>query len=161
MRRTIMLMAGVAVLALVLSAGAADTEPPSRLEASSVQELPPRAPEPRFTRTTYAATDLASSTALIDECKGPIAIWLGENRPTLIAEHDYCGGAAWVAKVRVGDAVKIDGDGVNDGVYIVTSLSYETRNEVTVGDLPDADAVLQTCVSDTTLVLAGMERFEA
>ncbi len=161
MRRTIMLMAGLAVLAFALGAGAAETSSPSRLETSSMRELPRPAPEARFTRTTFAATDLAGATALLDSCKGPIAVWLGEHQPTLIAEHDYCGGASWMSKVKVGDAVKIGGDGVDDGIYVVTSLTYETRNEVTVGDLPDADAVLQTCVTDTSLVLVGMERFEA
>ena len=64
-------------------------------------------------------------------------------------------------RVKIGDAVKIGGEGVDDGIFVVTSLKYETRKEVTVGDHPKADAVLQTCVTKTKLVLAGLERFVA
>lgn len=66
-----------------------------------------------------------------------------------------------MAKLKVGQAVQLDGKGVDDGLFVVTSLTYETRHEVTVGDLPEADVVLQTCVTKTRLVLVGMERFEA
>ena len=168
MKRMVMVLAG---LALVFGFFALMTNAPERVVAStnssSIQDArldtftryaPP--PKAKFTRTTYAATDLDGSTALIDSCKGPIAVGLGAQRPTLIAEHDYCGGASWISKVKVGDAVQIGGEGVGDGIFVVTSLTYETRNEVTVGDLPDADAVLQTCVSASQLVLVGLERFE-
>ena len=163
MRRLILLFVGLVALVAVgvMAQSPADdaTTSPRRTE---VTDTPPRpAPVPRFTRTTYAATDLDGATALLDVCKGPVAVWLGAQRPVLIAEHDYCGGSSWMSRVKIGDAVKIGGEGVDDGIFVVTSLKYETRNEVKVGDLPDADAVLQTCVTKTRLVLAGLERFEA
>lgn len=161
MKRMIVLVAGlVALVAVAVTAQSPASTPSSQLEQTSLAEIARPAPEPRFTRTTYAATDLDGATALLDVCKGPIAVFLGVNRPTLIAEHDYCGGSSWMSKVKVGDAVRIDGDGVDDGIFVVTSLTYETRHEVRVGDLPDADAVLQTCVTKTKLVLAGLERYE-
>ncbi len=161
MKRMIVLLAGVlALVALVITAQSQSGDAP--LASPAVAADPPRpAPEPRFTRTTYAATDLGGSTKLLDECKGPVAVWLGEERPTLVAEHDYCGGSEWMSKVEVGDAVKLGGEGVEDGIFVVTNLTYETRNEVTVGDLPEADLVLQTCVTKTRLVLVGMKRFKA
>ena len=166
MRRLIVLCVGLVSLAAVgfMAQSPADDATTSlqRAERTEVADAPLRpAPVPRFTRTTYAATDLAGATALLDVCKGPIAVRLGAQRPVLIAEHDYCGGSSWMSRVKIGDAVKIGGEGVDDGIFVVTSLKYETRNEVKVGDLPDADAVLQTCVTKTRLVLAGLERFEA
>lgn len=165
MRRMIVLVVGLVALVAVVSFGQATADSPrSPLQEATLEKvgrIERPAPVPRFTRTTYAATDLDGSHALIDACKGPVAVFLGAHRPTLIAEHDYCGGASWMSKVRIGDAVRIGGDGVDDGIFVVTSLTYETRREVTVGDLPDADAVLQTCVTPTRLVLAGMERYEA
>ncbi len=164
MRRMIVLVVGlVALIAVAVSSQSPADTPPSQLQTSALAEpkIERPAPEPRFTRTTYAATDLKGSTSLLDACKGPIAVFLGVDRPTLIAEHDYCGGSSWMSKVKVGDAVRIDGEGVDDGIFVVTSLTYETRHEVKVGDLPDADAVLQTCVTKTRLVLAGLERYEA
>lgn len=160
MRRMIVLVVGLIALVVTVVAVQLPTDSAKSAEAQLV--TPPReAPEPRFSRTTYGLTNLEGSTAMLDECKGPVAVWLGEDRPTLVAEHDYCGGMFWMAKLKEGDAVKLDGKGVDDGIFVVTSLTYETRNEVTVGDLPEADLVLQTCVTKTRLVLVGMERFEA
>ncbi len=162
MRRLIVLLAGLVVLVgLVAVTHSPAATQLSQLEKSALAEIPIPPPEPRFTRTTYAATNLDGATALLDTCKGPIAVYLGAQRPLLIAEHDYCGGSSWMSKVKIGDAVRIGGDGVDDGIFVVTSLKYETRKEVTVGDLPKADAVLQTCVTKTKLVLAGLERFVA
>lgn len=163
MRRIVVLVIGLVALVavVVLAQSPSDDAEVSAPAVADVAEKPQPAPEPRFSRTTYDVTNLAGSTAMIDECKGPVAVWLGEHRPTLIAEHDYCGGSFWMARVKVGDAVELDGKGVDDGIFVVKSLTYETRNAVTVGDLPDADVVLQTCVSKTKLVLVGMERFEA
>ena len=161
MKRMIVLLIGViALVAVVITAQSQSGDAPLA-SLPAVADAPRPAPEPRFTRTMYAASNLDQSTRLLDECKGPVAVWLGDDRPTLVAEHDYCGGSEWMSKVKVGDAVKIGGDGVDDGIFVVTNLTYETRNEVTVGDLPEADVVLQTCVTKTKLVLVGMERFEA
>ncbi|MDR7086067.1 hypothetical protein J2X11_000906 [Aeromicrobium panaciterrae] len=160
MRRMIVLVVGLIALVVTVVAVQLPTDSAKSVEAPVV--VPPReAPEPRFSRTTYGLTNLDGSTAMLDECKGPVAVWLGEGRPTLVAEHDYCGGMFWMSKLKEGDAVELDGKGVDDGIFVVTSLTYETRNEVTVGDLPEADLVLQTCVTKTRLVLVGLERFEA
>lgn len=163
MRRMIVLVVGLAVLTLIVAVRQLPTDSVGSVESANaaIVESPRPAPEPRFSRTTYGLTNLEGSTAMLDECKGPVAVWLGEGRPTLVAEHDYCGGMFWMSKLKEGDAVKLDGKGVEDGIFVVTSLTYETRNEVTVGDLPEADLVLQTCVTKTRLVLVGLERFEA
>ncbi len=164
MRRMIVLFVGLVALAVIV-VGQQPTDdvagPAAEAPKAPIADAPRPAPEPRFSRTTYGLTNLDGSTAMIDECQGPVAVWLGDARPTLIAEHDYCGGMFWMAKLKEGDAVELDGKGVDDGIFVVTSLKYETRNQVTVGDLPEADVVLQTCVTKTRLVLVGMERFEA
>ncbi|MEO6605555.1 MAG: hypothetical protein ABIN55_08070 [Aeromicrobium sp.] len=165
MKRMIVLLVGVvALVSLVMTVQLQSGDAPLAANANTVA-APPRvprpAPEPRFTRTMFAQSGLSESTRLLDECKGPVAVWLGEKRPTLVAEHDYCGGSAWMSKLKVGEAVKLDGKGVDAGIFVVTSLTYETRHEVTVSDLPEADVVLQTCLTQTRLVLVGMERFVA
>lgn len=160
MRRLTVLVAGLVALLAATAVLVSHTDD-AELVKASVGAPPKPAPEPRFTRTTSAVTNLDGAARHLDACKGPIAVFLGESKPTLIAEHDYCGGAAWISRTEVGDAVQLGGRGVDDGLFVVTSLTYETRREVKVGDLPAADAVLQTCVTDTTLVLVALERFEA
>ncbi|MCW2800777.1 MAG: hypothetical protein JWQ70_2249 [Aeromicrobium sp.] len=104
----------------------------------------------------YSATQLAGAGVMLDACAGPIAIHLGPGRPILVAQHDYCGGTAWMPKLNLGDAVKLTGDGIYPGIYVVTEIRYQIRDEATVGDLPDADAVLQTCVTKKKLILVGL-----
>ncbi len=167
MRRMIVLFVGLVTLTVTVVAVQLPTDSTDSADnvaepaKASIVDPPRAAPEPRFSRTTYGLTNLGGSNAMLDECKGPVAVWLGEDRPTLVAEHDYCGGMFWMARLKEGDAVKLDGKGVDDGIFVVTSRKYETRNQVTVGDLPEADVVLQTCVTETRLVLVGMKRFEA
>jgi hypothetical protein len=160
----IVLFVGLVALAVIVVVGQRPTDNvPAAAEATKapIADPPRPAPEPRFSRTTFGLTNLDGSDAMLDKCKGPVAVWLGNARPTLIAEHDYCGGMFWMSKLKEGDAVELDGKGVDDGIFVVTSLKYETRHQVTVGDLPEADVVLQTCITKTRLVLVGMERFEA
>lgn len=165
MRRMIVLFVGLVTLTVIVVVGQLPTDNVAETAAepakASIVDPPRAAPEPRFSRTTYGLTNLDGSNEMLDECKGPVAVWLGDDRPTLVAEHDYCGGMFWMARLKEGDAVKLDGKGVDDGLFVVTSRKYETRNQVTVEDLPEADVVLQTCVTETRLVLVGMERFEA
>lgn len=118
-------------------------------------------PVPRLSRTMYAETNLANSTAMIDRCAGPVAVDLGSARPTLVAEHDYCGGSSWISQLVGGDAILLSGDGVDEGLYVVRDLTYETRHSVYVYDLPVVDVVLQTCVSKTRLVSVALVKYEA
>jgi len=161
MKRMVVLLVGlVALAALAITAQSQSGDAPLA-SAPAVVDAPRPAPEPQFTRTMYADSDLKGSIKLLDDCKGPVAVWLGDERPTLVAENDYCGGSDWMPKLKVGQAVKLDGKGVEPGIFVVTGLTYETRNKVTVGDLPKADVVLQTCVTKTRLVLVAMKRFVA
>lgn len=109
----------------------------------------------------FAASTLKHSTDLIDTCKGPVAIQLRGDRPVLVAEHDYCGGEDWIPRLELGDAVKLDGDGIPAGTYVVTDVELAPRGVTKVSDLPAGDAVLQTCVSADDLILVALERFEA
>ena len=82
MRRLIVLLAGLVVLVgLVAVTHSPAATQLSQLEKSALAEIPIPPPEPRFTRTTYAATNLDGATALLDTCKGPIAVYLGAQRP--------------------------------------------------------------------------------
>ena len=119
-------------------------------------------PKPRFTRTTYASANLEDSVRLIDACDGPVAINLGPSHPVLVAQHDYCGGSAWMSRLDMGDAVKLAGHGVKSGTYVVTEIRFQIRLKARVSDLPDTDVVLQTCLTEDTkkMVLVGLERFD-
>lgn len=170
MKRVIMALAGMALLV-----GAFVTQTPTATPVASVsggssiedahlvtltrtRTLP--LPKAKFTRTMYAAAELKSHTTFLDVCHGPIAVDLGERNPVLVAEHDYCGGSAWIPKLGMGQAVALDGDGITDGTYQVTAIKFVQRGEAKVRDLPDADAVLQTCISKTEMVLVGIDRLE-
>lgn len=118
-------------------------------------------PDPRFSRDIFAAADLDDSIRYIDKCAGPVAIDVGDDQPVLIAEHDYCGGSAWISELSDGDAVSLSGPGVNDGLYVVQRQKVETRGKADVGDLPAGDVVLQTCISKTELVLVGLTKYQA
>ena len=160
-----MAAAGVTVVALMSGAdsGASPTSSgPSVLETASLEQVGEVVPAPRakFTRTIYATSNLARSELMLDFCRGPIAIDLGDRWPVLVAEHDFCGGTAWMPKLAVGEAIKLTGGGVEDGTYVVTTIENGIRGKTKVRDLPDADIVLQTCVTTDKTVLVGMELFD-
>ncbi len=168
MKRMLAALVAVATVALgvtLLSPGA-DTPPaptgPTALQTATLDQVSKPVPPPKakFVRTIYATSSLKRSELMLDFCKGPIAVFVGEHRPRLIAEHDYCGGLAWIPKLAKGDAIKLSGDGVQDGTYVVKTIGHGVRNATKVRDLPDTDIVLQTCVSHNTMVLVGMDLFD-
>lgn len=117
-------------------------------------------PKPEFTRVMYAAATIKTVDKQIDKCRGPIAVNLGSSRPVLVAEHDYCGGSAWISKLESGAAVRLSGPGVDDGLYVTAELKTVPRDgNATVRDLPQTDVVLQTCISRTEMVLVGLTKF--
>lgn len=126
------------------------------------ESVPPASPPPRpdVRRTTSAAATLATFEGPLDACRGPVAIDVQEaGRPLLVSEHDYCGGAAWIPRLGRGDVVQLDGPGVDDGLYRVDVVDRHQRRDVYVRDLrPSADVVLQTCVSQTQLVLVALTK---
>ncbi|NRQ48299.1 hypothetical protein [Aeromicrobium stalagmiti] len=157
---------GSAAAILVLSACTATTTAsvgaierarldPVQITSSSASPAPPR-----FARTTVVETSLAGSTAALDRCAGPVAVALGDDRPVLVAEHDYCGGSAWISRLRLGDTVQLDGAGVEADTYVVTEIGTDRRGEAKVKNLPAADVVLQTCISPEDIVLVGVERLQ-
>ncbi len=129
-----------------------------RLEAAPASPSP--APRPDVRRTMSAAATLAAFKAPLDACRGPVAIDVQEEgRPLLVSEHDYCGGAAWIPELDRGDVVELDGPGVDAGLYRVDLVDRHQRRDVFVRDLrPSADVVLQTCVSQTQLVLVALSK---
>ena len=168
MKRVLAALVAVAavVLALTLLSPGSDPAPalsgPTAIQTATLdqvtQPIPP--PKAKFVRTIFATSSLKHSEVMLDFCKGPIAVILGEHRPVLVAEHDYCGGLAWMPKLGKGDAIKLSGDGVRSGTYVVKTIGHVTRGEAKVRDLPATDIVLQTCVSQNTMVLVGMDLFE-
>lgn len=123
-------------------------------------EPPPEPPKPDVSRTMFAAATLSSFAGPLDACRGPVAIDVQEaGRPLLVSEHDYCGGAAWIPALGPGDTVELDGPGVEAGLYEVSVVDRHQRRNVYVKDLrPDADVVLQTCLSKTQLVLVALTK---
>lgn len=103
-----------------------------------------------------ASTDLDNVTEVLDECDGPVGVPLAGRSTVLVAEHDYCGGSAWSRQLHRGQPVRLSGPGVESGAYMVGERQHAVRGEARVRDLPDTDAVLQTCLNNTKLVLLGM-----
>jgi hypothetical protein len=159
-----LLLAGAAVLLLASGSGSTSVASgPTALETATLATIAAPAqpaPDPKFTRTIYATSTLARSELMLDFCRGPIAVDLGHDRPVLVAEHDFCGGSAWMPKLGEGDAVKLSGDGVEDGTYVVSTIEHAVRGQAKVRDLPDTDIVLQTCVTPKQMVLVGLDRFD-
>lgn len=149
MKRAVVVLIGVAtvILAVVLASSSSTPEDASEPAASDTKStevakptLPPPSPPPppkaKFDRTIYATSTLERSELMLDFCRGPIAIGLGDGRPVLVAEHDFCGGSAWIPKLEIGQAVKLRGDGVKRGTYVVTAIEHEVRGKAEVRDLP-------------------------
>lgn len=166
-------LAGLAVVvaaaaAVVTLTSASDTEAPSVAQGPSVLQTvrfdplgkPVPVPKAKFTRTIYATSSLARSELMLDFCRGPIAVDVGDHRPVLVAEHDYCGGLDWMPKLAVGEAIKLSGGGVEDGIYVVKTIENGLRGKTRVSELPDADIVLQTCVTTDKTVLVAMDLFD-
>lgn len=114
-------------------------------------------PDARFSRTIHADTDLDGVDPALDACAGPVAVDLGDGHPVLVAEHDYCGGSAWIPKLESDDVVGLRGPGVEPGLYTAGEIKYVPRQGSQVEDLPDGDVVLQTCVSRSTMVLVALD----
>ncbi|MGN6721024.1 MAG: hypothetical protein ACTHJM_00250 [Marmoricola sp.] len=102
-----------------------------------------------------SVTTPATMQAAINECNGPVEIVWGFV-PTEIAEHDYCGGAAF-SSLFAGQRVQVVG-GSMAGTYVVN----DQRRFAAAGSSADqlsgiGDLALQTCVSDG-VVLIGLDR---
>ena len=120
--------------------------------------FPAHPPKPIYTRKIVDVTTLDRVEKRLDKCDGPIASPIYGGMTILVAEHDYCGGSAWIGKIRAGQAVALSGPGIPTGTYLAENLSFQIRGKAIVADAPQADVVLQTCVSKTELVLVGMRR---
>ncbi|KQY60275.1 hypothetical protein ASD11_12490 [Aeromicrobium sp. Root495] len=126
---------------------------PTRLSDAQLPDAASvRTVRPDVSRTTWAAMHLSTHERALDACDGPVAVDIGPGRPTLVVEHDYCGGKEWIAPLRRGDVVQLDGVGVRPGLYRVTGRTMLTRGKARVRDLPPGQLVLQTCVSPTKQV---------
>ena len=154
---------GAVVLAFALAAGCTAEPTPrdstfdtARLDTLVISEPDP-VPEPDVSRTVVAQASLTDFGPPLDACRGPVAIDVGESGlPVLVAEHDYCGGADWIPGLAEGDVVALDGPGVQEGRYRVEAVDTYQRRQARVRDLrPEADVVLQTCISDTQLILVA------
>lgn len=162
-----LVVATTAVLAVALLDSGSESpqasSTPTAIQTATLDQITTPAvtpPKAKFVRRIFAASSLQRSEVMLDFCKGPIAVDVGDHRPVLVAEHDYCGGLEWVPKLGKGEAIKLSGDGVKDGTYVVKTIGHGIRGETKVRELPDTDIVLQTCVSQNTMVLVGMDRFE-
>ena len=116
----------------------------------------PVSSDAKFSRGIAKYTDLESVEPALDACAGPVAVYLGDQHPRLVAEHDYCGGSDWMPKLDPDDVVQLTGPGVEAGLYTAETIKYVPRYDSTVEDMPDGDVVLQTCVSRTKMVLVAL-----
>ncbi len=152
-----LILAVVPVALLSPQASATSSQPGQILRLTRLpQILRIIPPAPSFEREVVAATNLDHVTDALDECDGPIAVPMPDWGTVLVAEHDYCGGSKWISKLHRGQAVRLSGPGVEPGIYMVGESKRAVIGEARVRDLPDADVVLQTCISKTKAVLVGM-----
>lgn len=160
------LVAGAIVVLFVNQPAPSEAHTVSQLERAllpAVTAPPPDPPKPkaRFSRTIWTETTLATMLPALDACRGPVSADLGAGEPVYVAEHDYCGGSAWMWKLGKKDLVALDGAGVDAGTYVVTELKYFPRKAgADPSDLPPGDVVLQTCVSKTQMVFIALEKHE-
>ncbi len=164
-RRTrVVLAAAVAALALVVAVPILDDEervdPYLNFVTAHLNVLPteplPVSSDAKFTRSIAKFTDLESVDPALDACAGPVAVYLGDGRPRLVAEHDYCGGSEWMPKLDPDDVVQLTGRGVIAGLYTTETIKYVPRYDAKVDDMPAGDVVLQTCINKKTMVLVGL-----
>ncbi len=164
-RRTRALLAvGVAAMALVIAVPILRDEPrvdPYLQFITAHLEVLPTEPaavssDAKFSRTIAKVSGLDDVDAALNACAGPVAVYLGHKHPLLVAEHDYCGGSAWMPKLKANDVVQLTGRGVEAGLYTAEVVKYVPRYDSTLEDMPDTDVVLQTCISRTRMVLVGL-----
>ena len=163
-RTRIVLAAVVAALALVVAVLILDDEervdPYLNFITVHLDVLPteplPVSSDAKFSRSIAKYTDLESVEPALDACAGPVAVYLGNGKPRLVAEHDYCGGSDWMPKLDEDDVVQLTGRGVEAGLYRTESIKYVPRYDSTVDDMPDGDVVLQTCIDKKTMVLVAL-----
>lgn len=159
-----MLAAVVAVVALAIVVPVIDHEPRLdpylRFLTAHLSVLPTKpavvSSDAKFARDIAKLTDLDHVDPALDACAGPVAVYLGSRHPMLVAEHDYCGGSDWMPKIDADDVVQLTGPGVDAGLYTAETITFVPRYGSTLGDLPDGDVVLQTCVSRTRMVLVAL-----
>ena len=163
-RTRIVLAAVAAALALVVAVPILNDEervdPYLNFITAHLDVLPteplPVSSDAKFSRSIAKYTDLESVEPALDACAGPVAVYLGNGKPRLVAEHDYCGGSDWMPKLDEDDVVQLTGRGVEAGLYRTESIKYVPRYDSTVDDMPDGDVVLQTCIDKKTMVLVGL-----
>ena len=163
-RTRIVLAAAAAALALVVAVPILTDEervdPYLNFVTAHLDVLPteplPVSSDAKFSRSIAKYTDLESVEPALDACAGPVAVYLGDGKPRLVAEHDYCGGSDWMPKLDEDDIVQLTGRGVEAGLYRTDSIKYVPRYDSTVDDMPDGDVVLQTCIDKKTMVLVGL-----
>ena len=163
-RNRVVLIAAVIALALAIAVPILDDEervdPYLNFVTAHLDVLPteplPVSSDAKFSRGIAKFTDLESVEPALDACAGPVAVYLGDQHPRLVAEHDYCGGSDWMSKLDPNDVVQLTGPGVEAGLYTAETIKHVPRYDSTVKDMPDGDVVLQTCISKTTMVLVGL-----
>lgn len=163
-RTRIVLAAVMATLALVVAVPILNDEervdPYLTFITAHLDVLPtepvPVSSDAKYSRSIAKYTDLESVDPALDACAGPVAVYLGDGKPRLVAEHDYCGGSDWMPKLDEDDVVQLTGRGVEAGLYTTETIKYVPRYDSTVDDMPDGDVVLQTCIDKKTMVLVGL-----
>ena len=166
MRRRTQILLGAVVAALAVAVAVPIIDDEERVDpylnfiTTHLDVLPtePRAvsSDAKFSRTIAKFTDLESVESALDACAGPVAVFIGDDHPKLVAEHDYCGGSNWMPKLEQSDVVQLTGPGIETGLYATETIKYVPRYDSTVKDIPDGDIVLQTCVSRTKMVLVAL-----
>ena len=87
----------------------------------------------------------------LDRCAGPVAVRFHQVRPTLLAEHDFCGGL-WILRLVPGEVIRLAGGGIG-GSYQVTD-----RIKVVECDFREIPGQYDKLLSIGTLEHAGRDQ---
>lgn len=119
-------------------------------------------PDPKPTVDLHVDVAHEASPATVQDalalCQGPVTVRFAGIGPTLLAEHDFCGGT-WVLRLDPGEVVRLRGSD-DAGTYRVTRRIKAVPKGSSAYVLEGmGDVVAQTCLPDgSTLRLVGLSR---
>lgn len=135
-------------------------QPASRSVFGAGMTRPAQPPEVDLDVEVAHSATPATVQDTLDLCQGAVTVRFAGIRPTLLAEHDYCGGT-WVLGLDPGEVVRLRGSN-DSGTYRVTrQIKVVPKGSSTFTLHGMGDVVAQTCRPDgSTMRLVGLSRIE-
>ena len=87
-----------------------------------------------------------------------MAVRFHQVRPTLLAEHDFCGGI-WILRLVPGEVIRLAGGGIGGSYQVTDRIKVVEKGRSAAAIRGMGDVVAQTCRPDgTTLRLVGLTK---